>query len=127
MIEKELQQLWQNGNSAFIEYLEKSANERTEKFIKDYYSQDFIVKGTGWTYNSKPGINCLEYALLFWKEHPDYRIYYNSSHCINAYEAITGSGYLPAESFGYEYFKNSFKDLLSDYSKQLLELYFNIK
>jgi len=71
--------------------------------------------------------NCLEYALLFWKEHPDYRIYYNSSHCINAYEAITGSGYLPAESFGYEYFKNSFKDLLSDYSKQLLKLYFNIK
>jgi len=70
-------------------------------------------------------MNCLEYALLFWEKHPEYKIYYNSDHCVNAYEPISGSGYLPAESFGYCYFSGSFEGLLSEHARALLRKYFS--
>jgi hypothetical protein len=69
-------------------------------------------------------INCLEYCLLFWELNPNYKIYYNSDHCVNSDKEI-GGGFLPVEKFGYEYFISSFNDLLSDDGFYLLAKYFN--
>lgn len=70
-------------------------------------------------------INCLAYALRFWEQNPEYRLYYSSGHVVNAYETIKGSGYLAAEDFGYVYFVSSFEGLLDEYEQELLKKYFN--
>lgn len=70
----------------------------------------------------KPQINCLEYALFFWKEQPRYRIYYNSDHVINLPDNSTCDGFLPIEEFGYEHLLSSFT--LSDQAKEILKEYF---
>lgn len=70
----------------------------------------------------KPQINCLEYALFFWKEQPKYRIYYNSDHVINLTGNSTCDGFLPIEEFGYEHLLSSFT--LSNQAKEILKEYF---
>jgi hypothetical protein len=75
-------------------------------------------------------INCLSYALRFWNEHPDYKIWYNSGHCINvpSYVSLAFYGkhkFLPIEEFGFLYFERAFKDLISREDKELLKKYFN--
>lgn len=71
-------------------------------------------------------MNCLAYALRFWKENPDYKLYYNSNHVINSVSSITGGGYLPAENYGYGYFVRAFDELLSPQEHALLKEYFNL-
>lgn len=75
-------------------------------------------------------MNCLAYALRFWRDNKDYRIWYNSDHCINipidTYPTFTyGRKFLPAEDFGINYFKTSFEDLLDEEEKEILKEYFN--
>lgn len=101
-------------------------------------------------------INCLSYALRFWKKNPLYRIWYNSDHCINIpmwidakftnnnrYERVIidtldgyqinssryslGSEFSPIEEYGYSYFISSFRELLSEDDVVLLKEYFEIK
>lgn len=72
-------------------------------------------------------MNCLAYALRFWEEQADYRIWYNSGHCINLPTGSSAVGFLPVEDFGYCYFGSSFKELLNEDEKDLLKKYFNIK
>ncbi len=76
-------------------------------------------------------LNCLSYALQFWNKNPDYKIWYNSDHCINipidTYPSFKhGRMFLPAEEFGYYYFSNAFKDLISEEDHILLKEYFGI-
>lgn len=71
-------------------------------------------------------MNCLAYALQFWDKFPNYKLFYNSNHVINAYENVTGSGYLPAEAYGYIYFKSAFDGLLTTKEEQLLKKYFKM-
>jgi hypothetical protein len=75
-------------------------------------------------------INCLAYALRFWKVNPEYKLYYNSDHVINSPNwapSIQGGNYLTAEEFGYNYFSSAFKELLNEEEKVLLKEYFNEK
>jgi len=74
-------------------------------------------------------MNCLAFALRFWEKNPEYKIWYNSSHCINIPTWMTAQFegdpvYLPAEGFGYDYFSGSFAGLLDDYEQELLVNYF---
>lgn len=79
-------------------------------------------------------MNCLAYALRFWKKEPKYRLFYNSDHVINlplgknsghvVYEA---TGFSPVEEYGYEYFSKAFDELLDEYEKKLLKKYFKIE
>lgn len=75
-------------------------------------------------------MNCLAYALRFWKINPQYKLYYNSNHVVNldfySRDANYHTGFLPAEYFGYEYFSSAFKGLLSSYEEDLLKKYFNV-
>lgn len=70
--------------------------------------------------------NCLEYALKFWYLHRDYKIYYNSDHCINLKDGtIPPEGYLEIEEFGRNHIYNSFRRLMYDNDiRVLLGLYF---
>jgi len=59
--------------------------------------------------NSIRQITCLEYALTFWNEHRDYKIYYNSDHVINLKEGtIPPEGYLELKEFGLNHLLASF-------------------
>lgn len=70
-------------------------------------------------------INCLEYALDFWNENNEYKIYYNSDHCINVPKNHEVHGFLPIESFGFGYFENWFIDkLIAKRTYKLLIKYF---
>jgi hypothetical protein len=69
-------------------------------------------------------MNCLAYALRFWKEHPHYRLYYNSDHVVNA-RTVLGGEWLPAEDYGYDYFQSAFAGLLDVEEQELLKQYFN--
>ena len=75
-------------------------------------------------------INCLIYALQFWKDNPDYRIWYNSNHCINLPSSIQNPfpnrEFLPAEDYGYIYFSSTFKEFLNQEYQLLLKQYFQI-
>ena len=68
-------------------------------------------------------MNCLAYALRFWKQHSKYRLYYNSCHVINSDENIGGS-FLPLESFGYKHILKAFRNLLDKEELKLLKDYF---
>lgn len=72
-------------------------------------------------------MNCLSYALRFWDKNPTYNLYYNSNHIINSSEHISGSDYIEAKRFGYEYFASAFDNLITKKDKKLLKKYFNIK
>lgn len=71
-------------------------------------------------------INCLSYALRFWNLHPEYRLYYNSDHCVNLPIGAECTGFLPIEEFGYDYFFNWYKrGLINEEDLALLNRYFN--
>lgn len=72
-------------------------------------------------------INCLEYALNFWKQDKNYKIYYNSDHCVNLPDGIKIDGFLKIEDFGFNYFENWFKieKLISKEAYEILIEYFN--
>lgn len=77
-------------------------------------------------------MNCLSYALKFWNINNDYKIWYNSDHCINLPNDIINpfpnKEFLPIEEFGYDYFKNWYDErLINDFDFELLKLYFNGK
>lgn len=73
----------------------------------------------------KKMLNCLSYALQFWKKCPEYRIYYNSNHCINIPEETKIEGFLPIEEFGFEYFYKWFEQgLINQEDLNLLVSYF---
>lgn len=68
--------------------------------------------------------NCLEYALHFWEEHFEYKIYYNSDHVITLPKSyVKLDNYLPIEEYGLDHMLNSFT--LDDRSIYLLHKYFN--
>lgn len=69
-------------------------------------------------------MNCLSFALMFWEKDNDYRIWYNSCHCINLPNGSSAVGFLMAETFGYEHFLNTFNDTLSEEDKRRLKKYF---
>jgi hypothetical protein len=79
-------------------------------------------------------MNCLAYALHFWKKCPHYRLFFNSDHVINVPcpyhgEQTFGSGswkFMPLESYGYEFIYSGFKDLLTEEEHKLLKEYFNV-
>lgn len=67
-------------------------------------------------------MNCLEYALSFWKANPDYIILYNSDHVINVPQGIEVYGFLGLDYFGEEYFIKAFH--LNEKYKKILLAYF---
>ena len=69
-------------------------------------------------------MNCLQYSLKFWESNPNYRIWYNSDHCINLPKNSSVVGFLPLEQFGYEHITSSFKEFLTEEYLTLLKKYF---
>ena len=71
-------------------------------------------------------INCLEYALDFWNENKDYKIQYNSNHCINVPIGTKIYGFDSIEGFGFDYFESWFteQNLISKRTYKLLIDYF---
>lgn len=68
--------------------------------------------------------NCLEYALRFWEDHFDFKIYYNSDHVITLPKSyVKLDNYLPIEEYGLDHMLNSFT--LDERSVYLLHKYFN--
>lgn len=81
-------------------------------------------------------MNCLVYALRFWKDNPDYGLWYNSNHVINIPKGldvmfkctVTGKvPYRPVEEYGYDYFASAFKEFLNEEDLALLIKYFKKK
>lgn len=74
-------------------------------------------------------MNCLSFALRVWSRNNDYKIWYNTNHCINIPNDVVNpfpnKEFLPAEDFGYDYFVNSFKDVLEGDDIKRLKKYFN--
>lgn len=68
-------------------------------------------------------INCLAYALRFWKENKKYKILYDGNHVINVPDCVSVNGFLPLSSYGYEHFINSFAGLLTYVDIFLLKEY----
>ena len=66
--------------------------------------------------------NCLQYALRFWDEHPEYRIFYNGDHVINMLHQA--DSFIPIEDYGYNHILNSFKDTMKKKDLRLLRRYF---
>ena len=66
-------------------------------------------------------MNCMQYALQFWKKNPNYIILYNSDHAINVPARTNVEGFLPLAHFGEEHITKSFG--LSKYYIQLLKRY----
>jgi hypothetical protein len=73
----------------------------------------------------KKNENCLEYALRFWRENPEYRIYYNGDHVVNV-RTDRVSTYVPIEESGYEAISRSFAGLLSAEGEELLSMYYGL-
>lgn len=69
--------------------------------------------------------NCLGYALRFWNKCNEYKLYYHPGHVINSPVDVTNRYWLPAEDYGYNYFKSAFDGLLTEFEQQLLKTYFN--
>lgn len=70
--------------------------------------------------------NCLSYALRYWNLYPEYRLYYNSDHCVNLPIGAECTGFLPIEEFGYDYFLNWYKNgLINEDDLVLLSRYFS--
>lgn len=69
--------------------------------------------------------NCLSYALRFWDDFHDYRIWYNHDHCINLPEGTSVEGFVPIEEYGYNHFERWYiEDLIDEYDLLLLQIYF---
>jgi hypothetical protein len=75
--------------------------------------------------------NCLCYALRFWNNNPEYRLYYDSNHVINSdcppiKLLSSGIDFAPIEEYGHGYFSSAFAEYLDEYHKVLLDKYFNL-
>jgi len=71
-------------------------------------------------------MNCLEFALKFNSENPDYPIYYDGDHIINLHRSTPIPGcYLPLTDYDYSYIRNSFSVALSHEARELLERYYD--
>ena len=72
-------------------------------------------------------INCLEYALNYWNKNKNYKIYYNSDHCVNLPEGTKVSNFNPIEDFGLGYFEKWYTEqkLITKKAYELLKLYFS--
>ena len=55
-------------------------------------------------------MNCLQFALNVWKTNNNYKIYYNSEHCINLPNNSKADGFLGLELYGFDYFKKWYTD-----------------
>ena len=55
-------------------------------------------------------MNCLQFALNVWKTNNNYKIYYNSDHCINLPNNSKADGFLGLELYGFDYFKKWYTD-----------------
>lgn len=79
-------------------------------------------------------MNCLIFCLHFWNTNREYKIMYNSDHCINVpigTNIIKGSNGYPdftdITNFGYNNIRNSFIDLFTEQKDlELLEEYFSV-
>ena len=69
-------------------------------------------------------MNCFQFALRVWDRDNSYRIYYNSEHCINSNEVISGTKFLPMEEYGVEYFEGAFSDFITPKYREILDRYF---
>lgn len=69
-------------------------------------------------------MNCLQYGLKFWKKNTNYRIWYNSDHCINLPPNSNATGFLPLEDFGFNHIYNSFNKYLTEEYLIILKKYF---
>lgn len=71
-------------------------------------------------------MNCLAYNLRFCEQNLNYKILYNSFHCISVPKEIDVKGFLPIESFGYNYFYNWHEkfNIISNEDIKLLNNYF---
>jgi len=70
-------------------------------------------------------MSCLEFALWFNKENPDYPIYYDGDHVINLHKSTPVPGcYLPLTDYSYTCIRNSFATGLSRGTIKLLEKYY---
>lgn len=87
--------------------------EEIKKQLNDYLNSNGVIS------------NCLAYALRFWEQNPEYKLYYGNGHVINSRVRIKGEGILRAEDYGFCYFSSAFEGLLDEYEQKLLNLYFN--
>lgn len=71
-------------------------------------------------------MNCLQFALSFWKDNPRYRLLYNSDHVINVPIGTDVAGFLELNDFGIDYFLSAFKESLSSEDICLLQEYFEL-
>ena len=74
-------------------------------------------------------MNCLAYSLRFWKDNPEYRLFYHIGHVIavDGFKVhVEGAPvqFTPIEEYGYCYFKGAFRKLLDSYEWKLLKRYF---
>lgn len=68
-------------------------------------------------------MNCFQFALRVWDRDNSYRIYYNSEHCINSNEVITGTRFIPMEDYGRN-IELSFVDFITPKYREILDRYF---
>lgn len=68
-------------------------------------------------------VNCLSYALWFWKRHPKYKIVYNGDHAINVPINVKVQGFISLRLYGYMYFRSAFRDELTKGDFETLEEY----
>lgn len=74
-------------------------------------------------------MNCLSFALKVWSRNNDYKIWYNTNHCINIPNDVVNpfpnKEFLPAEDFGYDYFSSAFSKVINEEDLLRLKKYFN--
>lgn len=68
-------------------------------------------------------INCLAYALRFWRDNKNYKILYDGNHVINAPAGVEGGGFIPLGYYGSENLFSSFRSELILQDFELLKEY----
>ena len=68
-------------------------------------------------------INCLAYALRFWRDNKKYKILYDGNHVINTPAGVDVAGFLPLGCYGSENLLSSFRNDLLLQDAELLKEY----
>ena len=68
-------------------------------------------------------MNCLTYALDFWRKNPSYRLYYNGDHVINC-DTPPKNNFLPIEDYGLLHMHTSFVNCVERSTLVSLCIYF---
>lgn len=68
-------------------------------------------------------INCLSYALRFWRGNEKYKIYYNGDHVINLPIGSIPGNFFPLNYYGYDHLISSFRDEITTQDAELLKEY----